>query len=907
MSGIFKMTGGVITGSHGSGVAVKEDGEAKIGGTAVIAKNTNDGDGGGIRVENNSQLIITGGVISNNTANRGYGGGIHTKGEAIITDTAISGNRSDGYDGGGIFAESTLNLSKSIVSGNHAGGWKGGGIYANSDAVIRQSTIQDNHAETAAGDFYWNSGGGGIYANGRRTTIEDTVIEGNSAKGGGGGVFVSDGNDKKLELNGKVLIKDNQATSGGGIWLGQYGSTEIKDGVSITGNRSTGGIGEWYVNGGGGIFAFGNGSIIMNGGEITHNTAQWNGGGIYTRSEFVMNGGIIANNTACDNLGGGLAGLWSHSYMYGGEISHNQAQTGGGIGLYEAKLDLDGGLIDQNTAYSHGGGICVALSSELNMAGGTISNNQSTHYEGGGLALTHNGKAQLIPKKGNIYIRGNKSLTTEHWGGGGIFVNQGAVLKTDNLVVRNNQAGGFGGGVGGCSTGELIFGISGNSAIYGNSAEGNQEHLSGGTSSKHEDHAAWNALGFKDFNDYFCAHKGLVYDTMLGGGSANWKGSMDNGIAYSDDKEKIEVIKLLIEKGDYAAANYLMALSANPDLEALAKLYDYMDKNKCVIIEDNYSNTHGGGIMANGVLMIGTPESNVKFELPSTFIQAEKNLQNESLKGNDFTFVLYDKDGKEMRRVSNDENGKIRFDFEKLEEGSHTFYLMEEPIAGSPITFDESVYRIEVKVKKNPWDQWNDYVDIIYKDDPEKESYKRSSYDVQVSYTQVEQKDGELVEVRSEDGELIQVNTVIFENVAPKKEPETPEIPEIPEKPTTPETPDTPTTPETPDTPVIPEIPENPGSTTPGTGRYERPDRSSGTVGTMIPDEAIPLAAPETIILDEAVPLADRAYTEIFDEDVPLYGLPKTGDTSLPTAGILGLMFMSLIGAVGIMKRRKEE
>ncbi len=70
---------------------------------------------------------------------------------------------------------------------------------------------------------------------------------------------------------------------------------------------------------------------------------------------------------------------------------------------------------------------------------------------------------------------------------------------------------------------------------------------------------------------------------------------------------------------------------------------------------------------------------------------------------------------------------------------------------------------------------------------------------------------------------------------------------------------------------------------------------------------------PTSFIPDADVPLGGAdggdgdSLTEILDEDVPLYGLPKTGDTSASTAGILGLMLMSLLGAAGIMKKRKEE
>ena len=45
---------------------------------------------------------------------------------------------------------------------------------------------------------------------------------------------------------------------------------------------------------------------------------------------------------------------------------------------------------------------------------------------------------------------------------------------------------------------------------------------------------------------------------------------------------------------------------------------------------------------------------------------------------------------------------------------------------------------------------------------------------------------------------------------------------------------------------------------------------------------------------------------DIFDEDVPLAGLPKTGDSAPSTKGLLGVMVMSFLGSVGLMKRKKS-
>ncbi len=91
----------------------------------------------------------------------------------------------------------------------------------------------------------------------------------------------------------------------------------------------------------------------------------------------------------------------------------------------------------------------------------------------------------------------------------------------------------------------------------------------------------------------------------------------------------------------------------------------------------------------------------------------------------------------------------------------------------------------------------------------------------------------------------------------------------------------------------------NPGGGGSNGGDGRRTSRTSTPPTEFIPDAAVPLGRAEEGEGD--------SLTEILDEDVPLYGLPRTGDASASTAGILGLMLMSLLSAAGIMKKRKKE
>ena len=75
--------------------------------------------------------------------------------------------------------------------------------------------------------------------------------------------------------------------------------------------------------------------------------------------------------------------------------------------------------------------------------------------------------------------------------------------------------------------------------------------------------------------------------------------------------------------------------------------------------------------------------------------------------------------------------------------------------------------------------------------------------------------------------------------------------------------------------------------------------RTDGTGTVTINPDDVPLA-----------PLPDDGQsivTEIPEEEVPLFGLPKTGDNSIPVGGLVGMMLASLLGAFGISRKRKGE
>lgn len=155
-----------------------------------------------------SGLTVTGGQ---GPATYPYGGGgIFNDGTLTVANCVITSN--SGEVGGGILNSGSLTVESSVVSNNTAT-LGGAGIQNNPTAVleINGSTIANN----AAGDL-----DGGIGNFGGTVKITNSVVSGNSAPSGGGGIgdtrFSGGGGTMTIDNS---LISNNSASSenGGGI------------------------------------------------------------------------------------------------------------------------------------------------------------------------------------------------------------------------------------------------------------------------------------------------------------------------------------------------------------------------------------------------------------------------------------------------------------------------------------------------------------------------------------------------------------------------------------------------------------------------------------------------------------------------------------------------------------------
>lgn len=485
-----------------------------------------------------------------------------------------------------------------------------------------------------------------------------------------------------LDVNGGYIVGGgSNGTPGGGIYV-DNGTVNIQGGV-IAANRGSSG---------GGIF-FQNGTLNISGGAVAGNEVinghSDNGGGIYVNSGTLnLSGGYVTNNykeCGCNDCRNDV----------------NNTHGGGGIALANSSvMNMTGGYVTGNYSGLAGGGIYAGFfghNVRFTMSGGTIAGNCAELGEGGGLRIA-GGTNGVIQATNKVYITNNITNSNNDWGGGGIFVQEKGNLSIMNALITGNTAGGFGGGVGACPTGETLIVNQDGAAIYENRASGT--NMSGGGNNKTYDSTlAQTSEVFtrNGYADYFCVRArdgangpiSLVTGLMAGGGAANWTGSCDEQ-------------PVSIGPSGYAAAKYLFGLDAHPDGAAKSQAVDAAK----VIITGNHSNIHGGGIMTNGGLILGDPGGKGVTATPELDIIGTKALLKDGVKQNEglnFQFKLTDSEGKEVGTATSDAatgQFSISPDVQYSQTGTHTYTLSEVKGDRAGVTYDTNVHTIQVTVSE---------------------------------------------------------------------------------------------------------------------------------------------------------------------------------------------------------------
>lgn len=353
-------------------------------------------------------------------------------GESLVLD--LAGHTlamADAADDGNVYDESVSEA--------------GGSVLRLSGTVTVTSSAVDDEGEAVAGTI---TGGVAAY---------------------GGGIYIEDDADVTLE---NVVITGNSAENGGGVYMAG-GSLVIEDGTCISGNEATGSgydeetdsytfyiselDDEEYTAGfacGGGIYVGGAGTLVMNGGEVSGNSAT-RGGGVYVGQDasFTLNDGSISENTAwsatvylVNSSGTTYTLVYDYTLLLGassyegGDYNILGCAYGGGVYLdYGSSMTMNGGSVDSNESEWSGGGIYVSGSqsytgsvsgyvisyeaASFTMYGGSITDNTCVR-KGGGIMLAGEGVIYAGTIENNsatgedMTIGGSEYLNASGLGGG---------------------------------------------------------------------------------------------------------------------------------------------------------------------------------------------------------------------------------------------------------------------------------------------------------------------------------------------------------------------------------------------------------------------------------------------------------------------------------------------------------
>lgn len=426
------------------------------------------------------QNVFASGAKETYVGDNKYGGAIHLTGTVddddehqTLLENCIIENCADHCGGAMAIRMSNNNAPKDTYPENtrvtltnteirycYTSSTSGGTIRANgrtiNDVVLNNINIHHNYAEASGAGILWNGGG---------STETDLQINGGSfhhnvsdSKGGAMSIAAN------VSFTGDVIIEHNHSkTDGGGISIHTYDGVVMPKrddktysftytfpkGLIIRNNTSKKGGGiaynvnnfaiykDWETDPQTGVVI--NTTIDLQGAEISNNTAEEDGGGIWlannletgwvTRNEATaniyvhLNSGSIRNNTSLDGNGAGV-------FLYKTDISHIAAKAG--------TLSLDGNLA--NGSEKNGGGIYIEDGKTINLSNVTteIKNNQASN--GGAIYINSTSDVQVT--LGNSTISSN-AVT----GSGGALYIKGGSLTLGKVDVTSNTAASHGGAV----------------------------------------------------------------------------------------------------------------------------------------------------------------------------------------------------------------------------------------------------------------------------------------------------------------------------------------------------------------------------------------------------------------------------------------------------------------------------
>ncbi len=350
---------------------------------------------------------------------------------ANLLDVSLSGLTLTGATNSAISTSENLTVTDCVLSGNSST-FAGGAIYSRGTSAAPNSltivgcTISNNKSN--------NSEGGAIRQQYGSLTIEDSTLDGNSAKSAGGAISAADGGIV-VTIQGSTINNNLASTNyGGGVFV-KNGDMTVND-STISGNSapSGGGIESQLFNS--------SYTLSLTDTVVSNNYGRDDGGGldsfgpvVITRCTFSNNSTRIGTGLLTSGFAGGI--LATQLTMTDSSVFGNKAGEIGGISCTNA--EITNSTLSGNTAtflagalFSRGGIVKIRYS--------TITDNTSPLASPG--AVVTYGDAGTVTEIGSSIVAGNVNGDVAFTKTTNTFVSLGYnLIDTGNAVPNFNQPG----------------------------------------------------------------------------------------------------------------------------------------------------------------------------------------------------------------------------------------------------------------------------------------------------------------------------------------------------------------------------------------------------------------------------------------------------------------------------------
>ena len=601
----------------GAQFIVKKGGTLKINDGSTLYLYTNGYSKNAVVVDEGGTFIMDGSTIS-----YPYISAVKADG-GTVTLTDVTASSAMSYNTGGGIVNAVNGSKVTVIGGSYTYCYaadRGGVFYVkNSELAISGGTYSYNYI--SGGN---DRQGGVIYLNGGSLTIngENATYSNNSAIDGG--VIFAEG-ECEINITGGTFT-GNAVSNFGGVLYTKNSDAEpqyrAKDGTDpeTTGAKPavtiSGGTYENNTAKAGGAMRVMNSSLtIKDDSQFKGNTAtneadstwvDWVGGGAIfaTAADLKIETGTFESNKA--NLIGGALVLEGGTLELGSEadankkpvFKTNEADVGSSRftaargGAIAADIYCDGTSFDTCNA--------EAVPVEIIIHNAEFDGNKS-RFQAGALAIgygPYTGYRRRAKSEVNVVIHEglfqNNEVTKNHnqgMGGGAIMIQENGTLSMKDVLITGNHTNAAGGGIASCATGQTLINESVN---HHDMAEG---------AAVFDNTAGVPGDGLKDIYIFDNSVVHEVGEKMFNGKKHNWT-----------KDENVERIGIRDGQDYPMTGTYYGSAPVDADkpTEAQAKIIFKNNKSTGIFSDPKRTNGNGGAISNNGLLVIGTYDSEIE-------------------------------------------------------------------------------------------------------------------------------------------------------------------------------------------------------------------------------------------------------------------------------------------------------